>query len=545
MAPTLFALDTLAQLPPTSKSIGYKGQKDKAFVENISQLKLFTAPKKPLTRHELKKKARSKYFSTGLAISLACIENSPLIKSYWNTFHCCGALEQKDGKVTGKYCGNRWCTTCNRVRTAKMIIGYSEPIRKMVRPHFVTLTVPNVRGEMLRHTIRKMTSAIRFIKKTDTKRGVEYIGLRKIECTYNKRTGDYHPHLHLVISRKLNGRLLIDQWLKLFPEARRKAQDIRKVDEKGATELFKYFTKLVTKTYKDGKAETKRVNINSLDIIFNSMRGMRVYQPMGILKNQKELERFIGQIKNTYKARKNPIQFNLIDLPQKKLSAIFTATMQINEDEKQGIVDKNKKIKLREKHSNTDMINFYDKLISKPQYEQKKKLCYEIQFTGVNMPVWLQNLKFRTFYKHEIIKQFTAVYNDWGAIDVSEKIENLFSQPIEGITDEECKWIWKKNDWVREFQETFDKETGEVVPALPDEKFTGYMPSDEMIKIVDTIEADKYSSPETVEVYAESIKKNKIIPPLQTNDSFLSTIGESVDEKEIFENINQFIVENL
>ena len=44
-------------------------------------------------------------------------------------------------------------------------------------------------------------------------------------------------------------------------------------------ELFKYFTKIVTK---------QQIYLKPLDVIFSAMRGMRVFQPMGIKKDVSE-----------------------------------------------------------------------------------------------------------------------------------------------------------------------------------------------------------------------------------------------------------------
>ncbi len=62
--------------------------------------------------------------SLPLAVALAELR-SPLEKSYRNTVYCADALEQDEsGTLKGRYCGNRWCLVCNRVRTARAINRY-------------------------------------------------------------------------------------------------------------------------------------------------------------------------------------------------------------------------------------------------------------------------------------------------------------------------------------------------------------------------------------------------------------------------------------
>jgi hypothetical protein len=76
---------------------------------------------------------------------------------------------------------------------------------------------------------------------------------------------------------------LIDRWLKTYPEANRAAQDMRPADEGSMIELFKYTTKLVTKSdikREDGKAE---INIypEALDVIFKALYKIRTFQAYG------------------------------------------------------------------------------------------------------------------------------------------------------------------------------------------------------------------------------------------------------------------------
>ncbi len=88
----------------------------------------------------LQKKARHVYFSKRLARNLSELD-SPLHDQYRNTVtSCCTYGEQVGNKIKFKYCNARWCTTCNRVRTAKLINGYLPVINQMSDAYFVTLT---------------------------------------------------------------------------------------------------------------------------------------------------------------------------------------------------------------------------------------------------------------------------------------------------------------------------------------------------------------------------------------------------------------------
>ena len=120
---------------------------------------------------------------------------SSLNKSYWQTFHCSKVILQEGKKITSRYCNQRWCLTCNRIRTAKMINGYSEPLSKFKEPQFVTLTIKNVKGVNLKASIELMNDSLKDIRKNLKKTyGKTLKGLRKYECTYNKKSNEFHPH---------------------------------------------------------------------------------------------------------------------------------------------------------------------------------------------------------------------------------------------------------------------------------------------------------------------------------------------------------------
>lgn len=222
----------------------------------------------------LLKRARAKYFSMPLAINLAKLR-SPLEKSYRNTAYCSATLSQEDGKIIGSYCGNRWCMVCGRIRTARAIQRYLSTVESWQDKHLVTLTVRNVPKEDLRSTLDGMIKAFQGAKlamrRTDR---VKLVALRKLECTYNERTGEFHPHFHVIVAGDSAARLLVLRWLEAYPDsADVKGQDIRPCDSNTVREAFKYFTKLV--------ARTRMVQPQALDVIFQSMKGHRVYQPIG------------------------------------------------------------------------------------------------------------------------------------------------------------------------------------------------------------------------------------------------------------------------
>lgn len=248
-------LDTLAQLTPHTLSDSYEGKNSTLY-----------------------KRARAKFITNSLILNLVEVKESKLIKSYWNSYHCATVLEQVGQEITSKYCNNRWCLVCNRIRTAKLIKSYYPTLKTLENPYFVTLTIPNVKDTLLSDKIIVMYNAFRTIQKRLNKHKIKLLGIRKFECTYNPDRDDFHPHYHFLISGENEAKILIDKWLEFFPECDAQAQDMRKANDNSVMELFKYFTKI----FPSKKGNRKAIKISALNTIFEAMQNKRVFQSLGI-----------------------------------------------------------------------------------------------------------------------------------------------------------------------------------------------------------------------------------------------------------------------
>lgn len=235
---------------------------------------------------KLRKRAKAKYVTNSVTFRLTKLDSS-LHKSYLNTFFCASTLRQSGDKITGKYCNNRWCLVCNRIRTAKLIQGYNTVLEDLPDKYFVTLTIPNVTGNDLSVTIRKMISDLSVTVGNLQRKKFNIKLLRKLECTYNPLRNDYHPHFHLIVSGEKVSRVIVDAWLKLYPAANMQAQDIRPADKGAIIELFKYFSKIISKG---------SIYPEPLDIIFRAMYQRRVFQPVGIKKITEDIEELQSEI---------------------------------------------------------------------------------------------------------------------------------------------------------------------------------------------------------------------------------------------------------
>lgn len=227
----------------------------------------------------LKKRAKNTFFSKELARLLTALD-SPLNKAYRRTlFDCCSTMVQEGQKITSKYCDSRWCNTCNRIRTAKLINGYSKPLSEFKQAYFVTLSIPNVNKGDLRQSMAGMVKCFANIVKSKRRLKKAFNGIRKLECTYNSELDNYHPHFHVIVDGLENAQYLLDEWMKRNPNSDIKGQDYRECNG-NYIELFKYTTKIVTKIQGEGFM----IYIPALDTIFNSMKGMRTFQSFGNIR---------------------------------------------------------------------------------------------------------------------------------------------------------------------------------------------------------------------------------------------------------------------
>jgi hypothetical protein len=153
--------------------------------------------------------------------------------------------------------------------------GYSQSVKTLSDKHFVTLTVPAVKAQHLKLTIKSMIHQFGLIKDTLRKRGTPLSGIRKIECNYNAEADTYNPHFHLIIEGRSVSIELVDLWLTSVSGTVSDAQDIRIADDDTLMELFKYTSKSIVNSQFDAIAQ---------DTINRAFTRIRAFQPFGKVK---------------------------------------------------------------------------------------------------------------------------------------------------------------------------------------------------------------------------------------------------------------------
>lgn len=105
------------------------------------------------------------------------------------------------------HCHNRWCWICTHLQQAKRLYEYTIIFEKLLKDfdlYHVVFTVRNVKGDVLKETIDKMSDGlkkiIRYFQGRAKIAGIDFLqygfvgAIRSFEIVINPT--DYHPHMH-------------------------------------------------------------------------------------------------------------------------------------------------------------------------------------------------------------------------------------------------------------------------------------------------------------------------------------------------------------
>lgn len=250
------------------------------YLDTLAQLDQ-NAPPRPL--EVLRKRASAKFYGNVILAPLIDL-NSPLKKAYWNTFHCVQVLIQhRSGAFTSKYCKNRFCIVCNRIRTGTMVNRYGTQLAEQ-DCLFITLTTHLTKTcftkEALNKTIKRMKDTFKLIYRKAVRKFGSVSLIRKLEITYHETKTHFHPHFHIITENNSEcAEFMVSQWLSYFTNSRKSAQDVRVADKNTIIELFKYTTKMWTKV--DADNYVLPYPAEKLDTIFSVLHKQRTFEVYG------------------------------------------------------------------------------------------------------------------------------------------------------------------------------------------------------------------------------------------------------------------------
>lgn len=179
------------------------------------------------------------------------------------------AREKETGKmqvIEALFCQKRMCSLCAFRRSLKNYSNIktivSEPEYKNLQWIFITLTIKNCSAENLESTNHRLLNA--FAKMTSNKTTAFRMAFkgwfRALEVTYNDKTKEYHPHLHILACvdddyfRKDNKNYfseekLCNQWQKFLNKADYEIKENRIMTGGHKNQLIALHTKKTKKKY--------------------------------------------------------------------------------------------------------------------------------------------------------------------------------------------------------------------------------------------------------------------------------------------------------
>jgi len=263
----------------------------------------------------LNRNAGSKFLSNGLALAVyreVKKDSSPQSRKYLKEIkkllNCSSELkrDQERNVFVRHYCKSRFCIICNRNKAGDMINKFTTKIERQPDKKMLTLSIKNPKGENLRDGINLMYDTFYNLRKNlKNNYGIKIDFIRKLEITENEKRREFHPHFHFIINEKnidieKRGKrflklsdLILDEWLnRLSPVTDIQAQKIDEWKEGGAKEIFKYFTKIVTKDRLQStskKAIYKFLRPQSFRYLYDAIEGKRIFEKAGEYR-KKEIE---------------------------------------------------------------------------------------------------------------------------------------------------------------------------------------------------------------------------------------------------------------
>lgn len=183
------------------------------------------------------------------------------------------------GKTKGWHCKSRWCPICNAIRTAQVIERLTPVFEQWHEAWFVTLTQgPNVSGEALKVTIADMQK--NFVrckdraKKRSQRAGVaKFVGIRKLEVTYNGRDNSYSPVFKVLVCDKEIAYNIVSDWVKLNPQSTANIQQ--------CTDPLKEMTSVTLHAITDENSDDPLSYIDAKHTMIASMDKIRTMQTFG------------------------------------------------------------------------------------------------------------------------------------------------------------------------------------------------------------------------------------------------------------------------
>jgi len=216
-------------------------------------------------------------------LEIAKIRDTAMLSQFGGAaVHCLRRLTLQDGTRTWKRCRSRSCLVCSEMDSMRWVLELLPHIEEWKDDAWlVTLTRPTVDRYGIRARHDDNALGTRTIRDTENARRrrkgrppMQYVHSQ--ESTVSEVQDWYHLHNHLLIRTEEAALAMRDGWLKRYPDASPKAQDIRKIDGRnGVLEALKYAVKPYDR-------EGKLIAPDMAFELFSALKGARRRSTSGI-----------------------------------------------------------------------------------------------------------------------------------------------------------------------------------------------------------------------------------------------------------------------
>lgn len=200
----------------------------------------------------------------------------------WNLHYCrtdAWFIRHKEtGKVSvlSNHCGLRWCPLCANARANYIRHAVSEWLPKAEFPKFLTLTVKHSK-EPLAYQVAHLYGAFRRLRLRKSFNDCVTGGVWFFQICRNKQKGEWHPHIHCIITGKyIHFKIIKDLWLKITGDS--DVINLKTVTEPDhiANEVARYASR---------PAQLKDFSLKHGTELYEAMHGKRLCGKWGLFTN--------------------------------------------------------------------------------------------------------------------------------------------------------------------------------------------------------------------------------------------------------------------
>ena len=172
--------------------------------------------------------------------------------------------------INANYCKDRFCAICAPKKANRIRFQIMQAIEPYIKNNgiewlFLTVTVKSIEIGELRQTVNGILSASRkFFDRRPIERAV--LGyVRSLEITYNQKTKQYHPHIHILLA--VDKKQYFQKGIYLSQEDYANIwQECAKIDYTPITDIRKVYKKDGYSSIKSAVIETAKYPVKLFDI---------------------------------------------------------------------------------------------------------------------------------------------------------------------------------------------------------------------------------------------------------------------------------------